>query len=189
MKYSDRMDSFVLAETFKYFYLLFSDPKELPIDIDRYVFTTQAHILPIGLPRTRPPALNQTARLFAEELSISLMGSCPAPDKNASRAATLRRLLMPQLLTSACPVVKRYNHLEEIRQPLRNKLKAMKELKAESTELPPVALSAATLNINDVTHLQMLRRMGIMVTVGGSGEIQLKLNRTEVGASFIFGSI
>ncbi|VDL40657.1 unnamed protein product [Hymenolepis diminuta] len=185
MKYSDRMDSFVLAETFKYFYLLFSDPKELPIDIDRYVFTTQAHILPIGLPRTHSPVLTQTARLSAEELSISLKGLCPAPDKNASRAITLRRLLMPQLLTSTCPVVKRYDHLEEIRQPLRNKLRAMKELKVEPTELPPVTLSAATLNVNDVTHLQMLRRMGIMVTVGGSGEIQLKLNRTEASSAVL----
>ncbi|VDN99007.1 unnamed protein product [Rodentolepis nana] len=187
MKHSDRMDSFVLAETFKYFYLLFSDPKELPINVDEYVFTTEAHILPIGLPRTNPPVLNLNAKSSADELSISSNGSCPAVDKNASQTTTLLRLLIPQLRYSTCSTIKHYDHLEEIRQPLRNKLRAMKELKVEMTDMPSehiaVPLTATTLNINDVTHLQMLRHMGIAVTVGASGEIQLKFNRTEVGGS------
>ena len=38
---TDRMDSFVLSETFKYLYLLFSEPGELPIDIADFVFTTE----------------------------------------------------------------------------------------------------------------------------------------------------
>lgn len=36
----DRMDSFVLAETFKYLYLLFADKDDVPLDIDQFVFTT-----------------------------------------------------------------------------------------------------------------------------------------------------
>lgn len=35
MQQEDRMDSFVLAETFKYLYLLFSEDNDLMIDIDR----------------------------------------------------------------------------------------------------------------------------------------------------------
>lgn len=38
---SDYMHSFVLAETFKYFYLLFADPKAL--DLNKVVFNTEAH--------------------------------------------------------------------------------------------------------------------------------------------------
>ena len=45
MRHTDRMDSFVLAETFKYFYLLFSKPSDLPIDLEQHVLTTEAHIL------------------------------------------------------------------------------------------------------------------------------------------------
>lgn len=42
----DMMESFFLAETLKYFYLLFSDDPKL-IDLDKYVVNTEAHILPI----------------------------------------------------------------------------------------------------------------------------------------------
>jgi hypothetical protein len=38
---SDYMHSFVFAETFKYFYLLFADPKAL--DFNKVVFNTEAH--------------------------------------------------------------------------------------------------------------------------------------------------
>ncbi|CED84698.1 1, 2-alpha-mannosidase [Phaffia rhodozyma] len=38
---TDKMESFVLAETFKYYFLLFSDPSEL--SLDDYVLNTEAH--------------------------------------------------------------------------------------------------------------------------------------------------
>ena len=38
---SDEMQSFLFAETFKYFYLLFAPPKTL--DLNRVVFNTEAH--------------------------------------------------------------------------------------------------------------------------------------------------
>jgi mannosidase alpha-like ER degradation enhancer 3 len=50
------MDSFVLAETFKYLYLLFSEKDEVAIDVDSYIFTTEAHLLPLTLSRKDPPA-------------------------------------------------------------------------------------------------------------------------------------
>uniref|UniRef100_A0A4W5PGT1 alpha-1,2-Mannosidase n=1 Tax=Hucho hucho TaxID=62062 RepID=A0A4W5PGT1_9TELE len=42
----DKMESFFLGETLKYFYLLFSDDPEL-VSLDKYVFNTEAHPLPI----------------------------------------------------------------------------------------------------------------------------------------------
>ena len=41
----DRMESFCLSETLKYFYLLFDDEELLPLT--RWVFNTEAHPLPI----------------------------------------------------------------------------------------------------------------------------------------------
>lgn len=42
----DKMESFWIAETLKYFYLLFSDdPNEIPFD--EFVFNTEAHPLAI----------------------------------------------------------------------------------------------------------------------------------------------
>ena len=45
------MDSFVLAETFKYLYLMFAEPSDLIIDLDDFLFTTEAHLLPLSLSR------------------------------------------------------------------------------------------------------------------------------------------
>uniref|UniRef100_A0A8C1WYM9 alpha-1,2-Mannosidase n=1 Tax=Cyprinus carpio TaxID=7962 RepID=A0A8C1WYM9_CYPCA len=42
----DKMESFFLGETLKYFYLLFSEDPNL-ISLDKYVFNTEAHPLPI----------------------------------------------------------------------------------------------------------------------------------------------
>jgi mannosidase alpha-like ER degradation enhancer 2 len=49
---SDEMESFVLAETFKYFYLLFAPPDTL--DFDKVVFNTEAH------PFKRTPAADES---------------------------------------------------------------------------------------------------------------------------------
>jgi mannosidase alpha-like ER degradation enhancer 2 len=38
---SDSMQSFLFAETFKYFYLLFAPPESL--DFDKVIFNTEAH--------------------------------------------------------------------------------------------------------------------------------------------------
>ena len=43
--HKDRMESFYLSETLKYLFLLFSDNTPLPLD--KWVFNTQAHPLPI----------------------------------------------------------------------------------------------------------------------------------------------
>lgn len=44
----DEMQSFVMAETFKYLYLLFSPASVL--DLDRFILNTEAHPLPRGVP-------------------------------------------------------------------------------------------------------------------------------------------
>lgn len=48
-KQEDRMDSFVLAETFKYLYLLFADKEDIILNLDEFVFTTEGHLLPLSL--------------------------------------------------------------------------------------------------------------------------------------------
>lgn len=44
--FRDKMESFFLAETLKYFYLLFADGNPI-IPLDKYVFNSEAHPLPI----------------------------------------------------------------------------------------------------------------------------------------------
>uniref|UniRef100_A0A672LGE5 alpha-1,2-Mannosidase n=1 Tax=Sinocyclocheilus grahami TaxID=75366 RepID=A0A672LGE5_SINGR len=47
--HEDRMDSFFLAEMFKYLFLLFAEEDDLPFNVEDYVFTTEAHLLPLSL--------------------------------------------------------------------------------------------------------------------------------------------
>ena len=44
--YRDKMETFYLAETLKYLYLLFSDDPNL-IPLDKFVINTEAHPLPV----------------------------------------------------------------------------------------------------------------------------------------------
>lgn len=80
-----RMDSFFLAEMFKYLYLLFSEKSQLPFDIDDYIFTTEAHLLPMSLSITQPPCQgNGTVRGPAccsahRPASASLLRPRPCP--------------------------------------------------------------------------------------------------------------
>uniref|UniRef100_A0A8C5H139 alpha-1,2-Mannosidase n=1 Tax=Gouania willdenowi TaxID=441366 RepID=A0A8C5H139_GOUWI len=84
--HEDRMDSFFLAEMFKYLYLLFTEKSQLPIDIDKYIFTTEAHLLPVSLSITQPPHVSPEEDLFTH--------SCPSTEtlfpNNPSFAKTIR---------------------------------------------------------------------------------------------------
>ena len=84
MEHEDRMDSFVLAETFKYLYLIFAEASELPFDVDNYVFTTEAHFLPLTIGETILDS-NQLPRrvvldpdeIIGEESSKKYNSACP----------------------------------------------------------------------------------------------------------------
>lgn len=59
------MDSFFLAEMFKYLFLLFADVDDVLFDVEDYIFTTEAHFLPLSLstaPHSSPITLNTTVR-------------------------------------------------------------------------------------------------------------------------------
>lgn len=64
-KHEDRMDSFVLAETFKYLFLLFAEPDELFLDLDEFLFTTEAHLLPLSL-----ASYKNSSKKFTEDIDL-----------------------------------------------------------------------------------------------------------------------
>ncbi len=87
------MDSFVLAETFKYLYLLFDSTPHRFIDIDQFIFTTEAHLLLFNINDTLQKEFDKktliSARLY-EQKNLSLTekfnenraksNQCPAMD-------------------------------------------------------------------------------------------------------------
>uniref|UniRef100_A0AAQ5YU01 alpha-1,2-Mannosidase n=1 Tax=Amphiprion ocellaris TaxID=80972 RepID=A0AAQ5YU01_AMPOC len=92
--HEDRMDSFFLAEMFKYLYLLFSEKNELPIDIDDYIFTTEAHLLPVSLSTTQPPCQGNNTTVPVSHEEDLFTHSCPSTEtlfpNNPSFAKTIR---------------------------------------------------------------------------------------------------
>ncbi|KAG5834192.1 hypothetical protein ANANG_G00258900 [Anguilla anguilla] len=92
--HEDRMDSFFLAEMFKYLYLLFSEKSQLPLDIDDYIFTTEAHLLPMSLSTTQPPCQGNSTETRTPPEEDLFTHSCPSAQtlfpNNPSFAKTIR---------------------------------------------------------------------------------------------------
>lgn len=80
------MDSFFLAEMFKYLYLLFTEKSELPIDMDDYIFTTEAHLLPVSLSTTRRPHQSRSS-----SSSGSISSSVSSSSSNNTVRSSFRR--------------------------------------------------------------------------------------------------
>lgn len=97
-KHEDRMDSFVLSETLKYLFLLFADPSELVLDLDNFIFTTEAHLLPLSLGQLS----NATTEYDPDDSPVGMdyMRSCPSPNKLFPES--VRRPLR-DLVTGVCP--------------------------------------------------------------------------------------
>lgn len=69
------MDSFFLAEMFKYLFLLFAEEEDLPFDVEDYIFTTEAHLLPLSLSiarRSHPPPAGNATVLHDEVLILNI---------------------------------------------------------------------------------------------------------------------
>ncbi|XP_022832511.1 ER degradation-enhancing alpha-mannosidase-like protein 3 [Spodoptera litura] len=99
--HEDRMDSFVLAETFKYLYMLFGEDKDIPVKLEDYVLTTEAHFLPLSL-ATDGKNTSQFTLKIDDEDDDKYRKTCP---NTASLVAEKVRRPMRQLLgsTSARP--------------------------------------------------------------------------------------
>lgn len=109
-KHDDRMDSFVLSETLKYLFLMFADPSELLLDLDAFVFTTEAHLLPLSLGQlTNATAAGSGASDDLDDIpAIDYMRTCPSPNKLFPES--VRRPLR-DLVSGTCPRVQNAKRL------------------------------------------------------------------------------
>lgn len=108
-KHEDRMDSFVLSETIKYLFLIFADPSELILDLDNFIFTTEAHLLPLSLGQLSN--LTTEYKDLDDNNDLDYMRSCPSPNKLFPE--TVRRPLR-DLVTGVCPRISNAKRLRAI---------------------------------------------------------------------------
>lgn len=153
--HEDRMDSFVLAETLKYLYLLFAFPEDLPLDLDHFVFTTEAHLLPLSLAR-----INRTH--FDMMQSPRMMFY--APEEEFSHSCPNTHFLFPKS-----------NYAHSVRQPLKNLVEGACPTVASSTR----RLHASQFEASKKEHLNLVKKMGVFVTLMSDGRVQLIHNAAQ----------
>ncbi|XP_011472134.1 ER degradation-enhancing alpha-mannosidase-like protein 3 isoform X1 [Oryzias latipes] len=162
--HEDRMDSFFLAEMFKYLFLLFAEPQDLPFDVEDYIFTTEAHLLPLSLSTAPLSSVVPSNRTSEEELD----------DSNFDWTCPNTRLLFPD------PAFPR-----NLREPIRSVIDKSCPRPAPHREPgmghPP--LRAQDFMANNPEHLELLRRMGVSLIHLKDGRVQLVQHASQAVSS------
>uniref|UniRef100_A0A4W6FTA2 alpha-1,2-Mannosidase n=1 Tax=Lates calcarifer TaxID=8187 RepID=A0A4W6FTA2_LATCA len=158
--HEDRMDSFFLAEMFKYLFLLFAETEDLPFDVEDYVFTTEAHLLPLSLSAVPHSSSVSSNRTSEEELD----------DSNFDWTCPNTRLLFPD------PAFPR-NLREPIRSAVDKSCPRPAPYREPGMGRPP--LRAQDFMANNPEHLELLRRMGVSLIHLKDGRVQLVQHATQ----------
>ncbi|XP_065342933.1 ER degradation-enhancing alpha-mannosidase-like protein 3 isoform X2 [Cloeon dipterum] len=150
--HEDRMDSFVLAETFKYLFLLFAEPADLVLDLDEFIFTTEAHLLPLSLSTSGNASaahLNPSALKVAPPIEPTAQNGHD-PDEPRTCPSTLH--LFP----------------ESVRRPLKNMVNGMCPRRSHRRKL-----HAVQFQVGNPEHMKAVRDMGIAIITLPDGRLQL----------------
>ncbi|VDO43911.1 unnamed protein product [Brugia timori] len=165
MNHEDRMDSFVLSETLKYLYMIFTHPSDLKIDLDNYVLTTEAHFIPLSIADT-DNSEKLPRRLIIDPDEI-------IDDENA---------IMNRKFRSACPatvISEKYDNLpayaEELRSTVQNVVSELTKNSESISSCPtmPKRLSAWSFSATNVEHIKQLKKMGIQMQFQVDGHVHL----------------
>uniref|UniRef100_A0A667X6I5 alpha-1,2-Mannosidase n=1 Tax=Myripristis murdjan TaxID=586833 RepID=A0A667X6I5_9TELE len=160
--HEDRMDSFFLAEMFKYLFLLFADTEDLPFDVEDYIFTTEAHLLPLSLSMA-PTSSAATNATVSEELD----------DSNFDWTCPNTRLLFPD------PAFPR-NLREPIRSAVDKSCPRPAPYREPGMGRPP--LRAQDFMANNPEHLELLRRMGAVSAVAAEDGMRFMQEMMELSS-------
>uniref|UniRef100_A0A0B7A140 alpha-1,2-Mannosidase n=1 Tax=Arion vulgaris TaxID=1028688 RepID=A0A0B7A140_9EUPU len=178
--HENQMDSFVLAETFKYLYLLFSDKEDIILDIDDFIFTTEAHLLPLSLSvgnfswmmtPTISPDVNKHETMSVVEMS-------KVTDDDISPGSTVVDNFIEE--ESMC-----HNYHVTISQGpgyphrLRHQLKDFVNKSHPQLQTEAQRLKAGDFVAGNKEHLAILHNMGIQVVTMPDGRIQLLHTSSE----------
>lgn len=162
------MDSFFLAEMFKYLYLLFADKEDIIFDIEDYIFTTEAHLLPLWLSTTnRSISKKNTTSEYTELDDSNFDWTCPNT----------------QILFPNDPL-----YAQSIREPLKNVVDKScprgiirVEESFRSGAKPP--LRARDFMATNPEHLEILKKMGVSLIHLKDGRVQLVQHAIQAASS------
>jgi len=177
-KHEDRMDSYFLAEMFKYLFLLFTpEDTAVGVDIEDYIFTTEAHLLPLKLGMMGD---SQEKRPIEEVTSEEVNRDCPKLETNEElhrKFADIRATVnigdvtvqQTPTLKSVAPLTSSL-HISQSRIDLSTS-KIIERLKGSRR------LVAREFQPDNQRHIEILQHMGISMTQMKDGRLQLFQNQ------------
>ncbi|KAM5238419.1 ER degradation-enhancing alpha-mannosidase-like protein 3 isoform 4-T4 [Ctenodactylus gundi] len=166
--HEDRMDSFFLAEMFKYLYLLFADKEDIIFDIEDYIFTTEAHLLPLWLSTTNQNISKKNTTSEYTELD----------DSNFDWTCPNTQILFPN-----DPL-----YAQSIREPLKNVVDKscprgiirVREESFRSGAKPP--LRARDFMATNPEHLEILKKMGAASSIDAEDGLRFMQEMIELSS-------
>ncbi|CAF1313573.1 unnamed protein product [Adineta ricciae] len=173
----DRMDSFVLAETFKYLYLLFDTSPHRYIDVDQFVFTTEAHILPLDL-----FAFHVNETLQKEFDRQTLLSARLYEQKNLSLT---ERFNEKRAKYNQCPAMDDQFQSHQYKEQLRRNIRGDQDMTETITTTSAIEpekrskneshnrLTALEFSAVNPDHITQLSNMGIQIQTMTDGRVQL----------------
>ena len=163
------MDSYVLAETFKYLYLMYAEEEDILLPIDEFVFTTEAHLIPLNISRfnitdvtvsqngedSKPSETIEDDFDILDEIHVP--STCERLETEKWQFDYYRRLMLRQCgsLRFGLPQTGRVHKVKN------------------SNPVWKRTLSTASLDFTNVMHIKELNEMGISIKNIGNGQIQL----------------
>ncbi|KAK6763996.1 hypothetical protein RB195_024351 [Necator americanus] len=167
MSHEDRMDSFVLSETFKYLYMIFAEPGDLLFDPDNYVLTTEAHFLPLSI-GAQPNDSPRRMFIRADDISSSSVTYIYANPFGANQR--------PTEADEAMEIRERtQSFLEELFDVQRRKPRHSAQCIMSSERLHDWSFSST-----NAEHVKQLLQMGIQLHVREEGRMQLSHHSTNL---------
>ncbi|XP_051868114.1 ER degradation-enhancing alpha-mannosidase-like protein 3 [Pristis pectinata] len=166
--HEDRMDSFFLAEMFKYLFLLFAEKEDVLFDIEDYIFTTEAHLLPLWLSTNFTKNKKNETTNYADLDDNNFDWSCPNT----------------QVLFPNDP-----SYANSIREPFKNvvdktcpKTNTRQEVGGDG---PGVRshLRARDFMANNPEHLDLLKKMGVSLIHLKDGRVQLVQHANQAASA------
>lgn len=204
-QHDDRMDSFVFAETFKYLYLLFAEDEEVMFDVDEFLFSTEAHILPLNMMDYVDKRVDKNN---LAKLDNTQDGQSGYLDLSVS---TWKDRTCPSLIHLLTPDVSRphMSQIHEATRLLRDSVSSVHEKKCSNPshggildsasaafnlkfaaddinnpdKFKQLPLRASEFNSGRTDHIALINRLGIKITTIADGRVQL-VHKTTEAASF-----
>lgn len=198
-QHEDRVDSFFYAETFKYLYLIFAeedDPNSLSIDVNDFLFTTEAHLIPLNMDpyKKKKENIKSSKRLYNGSTNSNKLknkkqkSNISEYDKNlswVSKSCPSLRVLFGTSVKNRFNITQETQKIRESISRSSNEEKCahhqetsnIHEINFNSPsnieKLKSMPLRAIDFVAGRKDHIDILNKMGVQVTTMSDGRIQL----------------